>query len=349
MRFNPPPGWPPAPESWHPHEGWQPPPSWPPVPPGWELWVDDLQPGAPGTAKPSDAKRTQGISFTIATNRLVFVASCLLFLLGAFIVFFVRHDANLIASLMTVIGFGIAALQVFMRFPVLPISGTSSQEHSHPAAGDPAGEKREPYPPSRSQQLAQIPAVYGLAFFVSAILTSLGELWLLTAGISPSSQSLNNFVIASVASGLLYAFGLPGFHALQRSTPGGRASLYGCAFAVTGTVIGGLSIWEYAYAFNQGIATPPSFHELAVVSSWVAILADLLLAYAVIRAEIYPRWTAVIMIVNAVLAWIYIQGIDGPVMVTVYRLDNLASCVPLVAFAWYMTRRPNISSKASHG
>jgi hypothetical protein len=47
LRFNPPPGWPAAPEGFTPEPGWQPDPSWPP-PPGWQLWVLDDQP--PGQA-----------------------------------------------------------------------------------------------------------------------------------------------------------------------------------------------------------------------------------------------------------------------------------------------------------
>jgi hypothetical protein len=42
LRYNPPPGWPPAPEGFSPPPGWQPDPSWPP-PPGWQLWVNDDQ------------------------------------------------------------------------------------------------------------------------------------------------------------------------------------------------------------------------------------------------------------------------------------------------------------------
>jgi hypothetical protein len=40
-RFNPPPGWPPAPPGWTPPPGWQPDPSWPAAPPGWPLWVEE--------------------------------------------------------------------------------------------------------------------------------------------------------------------------------------------------------------------------------------------------------------------------------------------------------------------
>ncbi|WP_375422867.1 hypothetical protein [uncultured Friedmanniella sp.] len=39
QRFNPPPGWPPAPPDWTPPPGWAPDPSWGPVPEGWPLWV----------------------------------------------------------------------------------------------------------------------------------------------------------------------------------------------------------------------------------------------------------------------------------------------------------------------
>jgi hypothetical protein len=47
MRFNPPPGWPPAPEGYTPPPGWQPDPSWPPAPPGWQLWINDDRPSGP--------------------------------------------------------------------------------------------------------------------------------------------------------------------------------------------------------------------------------------------------------------------------------------------------------------
>ena len=40
-RFNPPPGWPPAPEGWSPGPGWAPDPAWSPLPPGWQLWIEE--------------------------------------------------------------------------------------------------------------------------------------------------------------------------------------------------------------------------------------------------------------------------------------------------------------------
>lgn len=51
LRFNPPPGWPPVPESAAARPGWQPDHSWPAMPPGWQLWFEDGQP-SPGQGFP---------------------------------------------------------------------------------------------------------------------------------------------------------------------------------------------------------------------------------------------------------------------------------------------------------
>lgn len=49
LRFNPPPGWPPAPPGFTPQPGWQPDPAWPPPPPGWQLWVPGESADDPAT------------------------------------------------------------------------------------------------------------------------------------------------------------------------------------------------------------------------------------------------------------------------------------------------------------
>jgi Domain of unknown function (DUF4190)/Septum formation len=55
LRYNPPPGWPPAPEGFIPSPGWQPDPSWPPAPPGWQLVVDDSQMPTQASTQPTQA------------------------------------------------------------------------------------------------------------------------------------------------------------------------------------------------------------------------------------------------------------------------------------------------------
>jgi Domain of unknown function (DUF4190)/Septum formation len=55
LRYNPPPGWPPAPEGFIPPPGWQPDPSWPPAPPGWQLVVDDSQMPTQASTQPTQA------------------------------------------------------------------------------------------------------------------------------------------------------------------------------------------------------------------------------------------------------------------------------------------------------
>lgn len=55
LRYNPPPGWPPAPEGFIPPPGWQPDPSWPPAPAGWQLVVDDSQVPPQASTQPTQA------------------------------------------------------------------------------------------------------------------------------------------------------------------------------------------------------------------------------------------------------------------------------------------------------
>ena len=71
MRFNPPPGWPPAPPGWVPPPGWQPDPSWPDPPPGWNLCIED-------TASRDQQIRTA--RWVIAGGGAVFLGSLLPFL-----------------------------------------------------------------------------------------------------------------------------------------------------------------------------------------------------------------------------------------------------------------------------
>ena len=89
-RFNPPPGWPPAPAGFVPPQGWQPDPSWPPPPPGWQLWVPDDMPNYYTAGQP-----------TSGTNGFA-IASFILGLLGG--------------TLLSVI-FGIVALNKLRRRP----------------------------------------------------------------------------------------------------------------------------------------------------------------------------------------------------------------------------------------
>ena len=68
QRFNPPPGWPPAPQGWLPPPGWRPPASWPPLPHGWQLVVDEDQSAA---GEDSVRKATNGRSAWARLGALV--------------------------------------------------------------------------------------------------------------------------------------------------------------------------------------------------------------------------------------------------------------------------------------
>lgn len=99
MRFNPAPGWPPAPEGFTPDPGWQPDPSWPPAPAGWQLWVADeaardagtgMTPGYIGYGQaPAGASQWQGWippALPSAATSGMAVAGFVLGLLGFFVI-----------------------------------------------------------------------------------------------------------------------------------------------------------------------------------------------------------------------------------------------------------------------
>jgi hypothetical protein len=69
-RFNPPPGWPAAPDGWTPPPEWQPDPAWPAPPAGWQFWVDET---------PASPHRVMDSAWAIAGGTAVFLGSLLPF------------------------------------------------------------------------------------------------------------------------------------------------------------------------------------------------------------------------------------------------------------------------------
>lgn len=67
FRFNPAPGWPPAPANWTPPPGWTPPAEWSAAPAEWQWWVED-DPGYPGQPPPTVPPVT-GATTVMATAR----------------------------------------------------------------------------------------------------------------------------------------------------------------------------------------------------------------------------------------------------------------------------------------
>jgi hypothetical protein len=258
---------------------------------------------------------------------------------GIYELFFNKRDANLVANLFTVTGVAIALLQVFVRFPVIPLSVDSSQGPGSAPSGETLAQEPVSAPQPSDQVVRQIPMVYGLGFFLSAILSGIGVLWLLASGANSSVETINNYVIASVAASFLYIIGLPGFHALQ-VLRAGYFSLIGCVLSGTAAIVSILGIWVYADAVDQGaVVAPPSFHELGIVASWLDIFAACLIYIAVIRAGIYPRWTAWVLLAGIILSVIWLAGGDTASTVVIYRLHSLFTSAAIAVFGWYMVRR----------
>jgi len=130
--FNPPPGWPPAPDGFRPEPGWQPDPSWPPAPPGWPLWIDD---GQPGTSRWAIASFVGGLlGFTIV-GAAVGIAS------GVRALTRIRRTGQrgkgLVVAGLTFAGFWILMLGVVLGIAAVSMtsSGSSGSSRTPVAAG----------------------------------------------------------------------------------------------------------------------------------------------------------------------------------------------------------------------
>jgi len=123
-RFNPPPGWPAAPDGWTPPPGWQPDPSWPAPPAGWQLQVDET---------PASTHRAVDSAWAIAGGTAVFLGSLLPFISFSDPEMGVNPGARAASALfgLIVLGLGIALRTVQRRF----LMGTSVATLSLSALG----------------------------------------------------------------------------------------------------------------------------------------------------------------------------------------------------------------------
>jgi hypothetical protein len=100
----------------------------------------------------------------LATSRLSLVASLILLAVGSYEILANKQDANLVASLFMLTGTAISLLQLFIKFPILPIAN-DSLPRSETLPFDGFLSRRDEYlPPTSNEAAAQIPVVYGLAF-----------------------------------------------------------------------------------------------------------------------------------------------------------------------------------------
>lgn len=141
----------------------------------------------------------------------------------------------------------------------------------------------------------------GLALLLGGGLASAG--WLLFAALDPGHINyagrlwwpLNGLVIAG---GVFMAMGLPGFYAAQ-ARESGLPGLVGFVLLFVGVVL--------AYVGVQAIETatmptiPAGMMDVVSVAAPSAFFGLLLTGFAIWQANVYPRWTAVALILAALL------------------------------------------------
>ena len=157
----------------------------------------------------------------------------------------------------------------------------------------------------------------GLAAVIAGVLLIIGELLYLIVGLNPGPEDLStpSSVFQSVLFVIGFIFllgGLVGLYAVWAEELGalGFAGFLG-AFLGTASFVG--VGWLNAFAVPSlaeetprllEVAPPPLVFVSAIVSSVLFSLGWLLLGLAALRARAYPRWTTVLLMVGAVLAFV---------------------------------------------
>jgi hypothetical protein len=192
--------------------------------------------------------------------------------------------------------------------------------------------------PASGRPTAGIPAAYGLAFLLAGVLGIFQQMVLFSGGVISDSEVFTNAVISGVIAGVLVAYAFPGFHALQ-AAHGGYASLVGSALGATAAILGILLLWIREDALAIGIGTTPgSYLGLALTVSGLDVIGSVLLAIAIKKAGVYPRWTVAAKLIGAFLALVFIllDGNYGAFMLNIYRLNGLLQAAAALAFGWRM-------------
>ena len=250
--------------------------------------------------------------------------------------------ANLANELLTLFGAVISVIALCFSYLF-----SADKNWSHHKIGshspDPARKTGAPIGPTIQAQSKSsgIPVIYGAAFLASAVLVFIGTFILLASGTNYTSQStITQASIFIVVSCALLIVGLPGFHALQ-SARARYYSAFGCILWAASSTTAAMSLWAVASdGLYQGGQVNQSYHGLNILSNWLAIFASFFIAAAIRRAGVYPRWTALVIILNIFLSFIWIAGANhgGFTAEAVYRVDALVNSATRAVFAWYMLK-----------
>jgi hypothetical protein len=272
---------------------------------------------------------------------------------GVYGLFIHKQYANSATALLAVVGFVMTFVGLYIT---LRASGT---DRSHHRTG-PSPWTADSKPERRVQTLASlgdknIPLTYGLAFLASAVFSFIGTLISLNVDIRSSGtiqfiqnyeNNVNKFAIFIVCACILQIVGLPGFYAFQ-SARAHYSSLFGCIALALSSFFGSMALWAlasggpaYQPVYPGFFQVNPTYRGLDLIANWLGIIASPLIAIAIIRARVFPTWTAAVMLIGIIVSFIWIAGGDtSPASDVIQRLGALTGAVTTARFALVMMKR----------
>ena len=178
--------------------------------------------------------------------------------------------------------------------------------------------------------------------------TLAASLWILTeimeivsGGFSPVQLTLT--LIAFV----ILPFAVLGFHAAQASK-GGRISLIG-AVCFAGAFI----VWSGVTMLDMVLNTKTEMDIIGGgdvqkilfgIGSLLTVVGSIVFGIAALRAEVFPRWTGIILILGG-LCPLVVSLFPAPAVV--WNIINIVLCATLIRMGWVLWWRPAEATAAS--
>ena len=175
-----------------------------------------------------------------------------------------------------------------------------------------------------------------------------GGIWILTeimeiasGGFSPVQLSLT--LIAFV----ILPFGVLGFHAALASKGGWMSLIGAVCFASAFILWSGVTLLDMVLKTNteMDIIRGGDIEKIIFwIGSVLTVVGFIVFSIAALRADVFPRWTGIILIFVAVFSLV-LSLFQVPMVV--WNIINIVTCLALIRMGWVLWLRPAKSTAAS--
>jgi len=294
---------------------------------------------------PGECLRLQ-MGVTILSRRNVYISGSLILIFAGVICQLESIGAADIGIILNGAGVAIGVVQFF----------SPRQAEETPATGSgQAIDAPPPGPPARPPELPPPSRVYPAAFFLAAVLLTatsvLGLAMINSIGLRPPFSSRTDFMyhLLALLPGIVAPVGYLGF-SLRLSGNARRFGIAATIFVITGFIVGDVAQFSYLINYVSGANVPAPAFTIFEYEAIAAIVANIFLAIAVDRSDIYPKWIAWMCLANMMAEVFYIVAHLNWIVLDANSAGNLVLASAYVTIGACLLRRaPSRRGPAPHG